>query len=61
MKYLVQQKGFMVKYDTWEKEKDLENVREAIEEFKERINIKTRFQEKRVTKDVYGKDVIWMG
>jgi len=33
----------MVKYDTWEKEKDLENVREAIEEFKERINIKTRF------------------
>ena len=32
----------MVKYDTWEKEKDLENAREVVEKFKERIITEVR-------------------
>ena len=33
MKYLVYQKGFIAENNTWEKEKDLENVKELVDEF----------------------------
>ena len=42
VKYLVQQKGFIVKHDSWKKEKDLENTKEVIVEFEKRINIEIR-------------------
>jgi len=32
-KYLVRWKGFIVESDTWEKRENLENMKEAIEEF----------------------------
>ena len=32
-KYLVQQKGFTVELDTWEEIENLENAKEAVEEF----------------------------
>jgi len=32
-KYLVQWKGFIVKSDTWKRKENLENTREAIEEY----------------------------
>jgi len=37
-KYLVHWKGFMAKNNTWEKEEDLENARELVDEFEERIS-----------------------
>ena len=71
-KYLVQQKGFIAKHDTWERKEDLENAREAVEEFKERMSAKVRRQEKldmieekdfrkRVIRKVYSKNVVWVG
>jgi len=36
----------MVEYDLWEKEEDLENAREVMEEFKERKNTGVKRQEK---------------
>jgi len=36
----------MVKHDTWKRREDLRNTREALEEFKERMNVKVRRQEK---------------
>ena len=45
-KYLVQQKGFMMEYDTWEREKDLGNAREAVGKFEGRISAEIRRQEK---------------
>jgi len=45
-KYLVQWKGFTAEHDTWERKKDLENVREVLEEFKKRMNTEVRRQEK---------------
>ena len=45
MKYLVCWKRFMVENDIWEKEKDLENVKELVNEFKKRMNAKVRRQE----------------
>ena len=35
----------MVEHDTWEKEKDLENAREVVEEFERRMSAKVRKQE----------------
>ena len=35
----------MVEYDTWEKEKDLENVRELVNKFKGRLGAEVRKQE----------------
>jgi len=32
----------MVEYDSWEKEKDLENAKELVAEFEKRMNIKVR-------------------
>jgi len=45
-KYLVQWKGFMAEYDTWERKEALGNVGEALEEFEGRMNIEVRRQEK---------------
>ena len=39
-------KGFIVEHDTWERKKDLENAREALEEFEGRMNTEVRRQEK---------------
>ena len=46
MKYLVQQKEFIVEYDSQEKEEDLENTKEVVVEFERRISIEVRRQEK---------------
>ena len=32
----------MIEYDTWEKREDLENAREALKEFEERMNAEIR-------------------
>jgi len=32
----------MAEYDSWEREKDLENAKEVVAEFKERMNAKVR-------------------
>jgi len=45
-KYLVREKGFTAEHNTWEKRKNLENAREALEEFKGRMNVEVRRQEK---------------
>ena len=36
----------MAESDTWEKREDLENTKEALEKFEERINIEVRKQER---------------
>ena len=46
IKYLVQQKEFIVEYDSQEKEEDLENTKEVVVEFERRISIEVRRQEK---------------
>jgi len=46
VKHLVQWKRFTVEYDSWKREKDLENVKETITEFKKRVNVEVRRQEK---------------
>ena len=45
IKYLVYWKGFTTEHDTWEEEEDLENIKEAIVEFKRRMSVKVRKQE----------------
>jgi len=45
-KYLVCWKGFTVEYNTWEREEDLGNAREAVEEFEKRMSTEVRRQEK---------------
>jgi len=35
-----------VENDTWEKKEDLGNIREALEEFEEKMNVEVRRQEK---------------
>jgi len=37
IKYLVQWKGFIAEYDSWEKEEDLKNTKEVVVEFERRI------------------------
>ena len=46
VRYLVRWKGFIVKHDSWEREKDLENTKEVVAEFEERMSIEVRRQEK---------------
>ena len=45
-KYLVCWKGFTAEHDTWERKKGLGNIREALKEFKGRMNAEVRRQEK---------------
>ena len=45
-KYLVQWKRFMAENDIWKRKEDLENAREALEEFEGRMNVEVRRQEK---------------
>ena len=40
MKYLVCWKRFITENNMWEKEEDLENVKEVVAEFESRIDIK---------------------
>ena len=40
IKYLVQQKGFIADNDSWKREEDLENVKEVVVEFKEKVTQK---------------------
>jgi len=42
MKYSVYWKGFTVENNTWEKKKDLENMREVVNESKERMSMKVK-------------------
>jgi len=35
-------KRFIAENDIWEKEKDLENMRKVVDEFKERISVEVR-------------------
>ena len=46
VKYLVWQKEFTAENDTWKKEKNLENAKEAVAEFERRISTKVKRQEK---------------
>ena len=46
VKYLEQWKGFIVKHNSWEKEEDLENVKEVVVEFERRMNAEFRRQKK---------------
>jgi len=45
-KYLVQWKGFIIENDTWEREEDLGNIKELVDEFKGRLSAEVRRQEK---------------
>ena len=45
-KYLVKQKGFTAEHDIQEKKVDLGHAKEMLEEFKERMNMEVRRQEK---------------
>ena len=44
-KYLVCWKGFMAENDIWEKEEDLENARDLVDEFEGRMSTEVRIQE----------------
>ena len=46
MKYLVRQKGFIAEHDSWEREEDLENTKEVVAEFEERLNAEIKRQKK---------------
>jgi len=45
-KYLVRWKGFTAESDTWEKEKDLKNVKKLVEDFEGRVKAEIKRQEK---------------
>ena len=46
VKYLIQWKRLIAEYDTWEREKDLENTKEAVTKFERRVSAEIRRQEK---------------
>jgi len=60
-KYLVQWKGFMAENDTWEKEEDLENAKELVDEFEGRLNAEVRQQERKEYKRSELLGNIWQG
>ena len=39
---LVRWKRFMIEHDMWEKEKDLKNTKELVDEFEERLGAEVR-------------------
>ena len=49
-KYLVRWKGFTAESDTWEKEEDLKNAKELVDDFEGRIEAEIRHQEEVVEK-----------
>ena len=42
VKYLVQWKEFTVEYDSWEREEDLENTKEVVQDFERRVNVEVK-------------------
>ena len=42
MKYLVQWKKFIIVYNIWKREEDLENTKEVVVEFEGRMNAEVR-------------------
>jgi len=42
----VRWKRFTVENDTWEKKEDLENAKELVDKFEERLNVEVRQQER---------------
>jgi len=42
VKYLVQWKGFTAEYNSWKREENLENAKEVVAEFEERVNTEVR-------------------
>ena len=46
VKYLVWWKRFIAEHNSWKRKKDLENAKETIIKFKERLSIEVRWQEK---------------
>jgi len=44
-RYLVQWKGFMAENNTWEKEEDLGNAKELVDEYEGRLSTEIRRQE----------------
>ena len=57
----------MAEGDTWERKENLKNAEEALKEFEGRMSVEVKRQEKldmaeeRVTRKVYGKNVVWVG
>jgi len=49
-KYLVRWKRFTVESDTWEKEEDLKNAKELVDNFEGRVGAEIRCQERVVEK-----------
>ena len=45
VKYLVKWKEFIAENNTWEKEKNLENIKKLADKFKERLSTEVRWQE----------------
>ena len=57
-KYLVWWKGFMVESDTWEREEDLRNTKELVDDFEGKLGTEVRWQvgekkEKKVKREEY--------
>ena len=38
-------KGFMAEHNSWEREKDLENIKEVVVKFEKKMNIEVRWQD----------------
>ena len=60
-KYLVYWKEFMAEHDTWEKEEDLKNAREVLEEFEEKMNVEMRWQKKNISEEENYQGNLWQG
>ena len=70
VKYLVRQKRFIAKHDSWEKEEDLKNAKKSHSKVQRKIECKStkigkaehgrrkRFQKKEVTREIYSENVI---
>ena len=47
VRYLVWWKEFIVEHDTWKREKDLENAKEVVAKFKERMNAEVGYGQRK--------------
>ena len=60
-KYLVWWKGFTAERDTWERIENLKNAKEAIKKSrKNRYSRGKGLQKGGTTREVYGKNVVWV-